>query len=278
MGSIMKRLCVLIFFLFTATVIPAFGDSSADLAKAGSANARTATISGQLMVNGKTPMLNGIVFLFDKTTGPPPSYDKYWRVPDLISKADNEGRFLFEVKEGIYYLTAAQKDPNDEMGPPQVEEFHYFHGDANWNALPILITPERHVNLGVLIPFVWSPISVQRDSGITAVEGIVSGMEGKPVEGSLVFAYLSKNITGRPTFVSDKSDKNGKFLLRVNDGGSFFLKVRSVYGGGVPENGEMQNVTKEFESVMVTLEKNQRIKGLQLKVKKFSRSSKNNKH
>jgi len=230
------------------------------------------SISGQILIQGKTPMVNGIVFLFDKSTGPPPSrLDKYWRVPDRITNIDKTGKFIFEVLEGTYYLTAAQKDPDTDVGPPQIDEFHYFHGDDEGTSRPIIVASGAQVDLGILLPFIWSPASIQRDKGITAVEGIVTDMKGIPVEGALVFAYLSSNISGRPIFISDKTDKNGKYLLRVHDGGTFYLKVRSVYGGGAPEAGEFLNTTEEFKSFSVSLKKDQRLQGINLQVKKFTK-------
>lgn len=230
------------------------------------------TVSGQILIQGKTPMINGIVFLFDKSTGPPPSrLDKYWRVPDRITTIDKSGKFLFEVLEGTYYLTAAQKDPDTDVGPPQIDEFHYFHGDDEGTSRPIIVASGARVDLGILIPFIWSPVSIQRDKGITAVEGIVTDMKGIPVEGALVFAYLSSNISGRPIFISDKTNKNGKYLLRVHDGGTFYLKVRSVYGGGAPEAGEFLNTTEEFKPFSVSLKKDQKLQGIDLQVKKFTK-------
>lgn len=76
------------------------------------------------------------------------------------------------------------------------------------------------------------------------------------------------NTTGRPVFVSTRTDINGKYQLRVHDGGSFYLKVRSIFGGGAPKIGEY--VSAE-ESVKVIIKKNQQLNGVLIKAKKFSR-------
>jgi len=226
--------------------------------------------TGQLLIQDKIPMVNGVAFLFNKSMGPPPSQDKYWRVPDLISPIDKDGKFSIDVPEGTYYLTAAQKDPNGELGPPGDSEYYYFHGDGEGNPRPLIVTPGAKLNLGVLTGvIVWTPDMNKRDKGITTIEGVVADMEGKPVEGALVFAYLSKNITGRPVFISERTDNKGKYRLRVHDGGTFYLKVRSVYGGGTPEAGEFLNITEDFKPFSVTLKKDQTLQGINLQVKKF---------
>jgi hypothetical protein len=269
----MKPCTLLISLLFLATAVSAYGDAPPVSAQTLTSPVTGATISGQVKVKGNTPMINGIVLLFNKSMGPPPSKDKYWRVPDLIAGTDTDGKFSLEVPEGTYYLQVTQKNPESEAGPPKVSELFYFHADAEGNPRPLIVTPGTRLNLGVLTgAYLFTPNMIQRDKGITAVEGVVTDMEGRPVERAFVFAYLSKEATGRPVFVSDRTDKNGKYLLRVHDGGSYYLKVRSVYGGGPPQDGEFLNVTEEFEPVMVTLKKEQKLKGVTLKVKKFSRA------
>lgn len=270
--KIFVSLCLSLFVMSGS----AYCDGPSISAQTTASSPATAFIYGKVMIQGKTPMINGVVFLFDKSMGPPPSPEnnKYWRVPDRITAIKKDGKFSFEVSEGTYYLTAAQKDPEAEIGPPQAAELNYFHGDAQGEPLPIVVTPGAKLDLGVLIPSLWSPNTIERGKGVTSIEGVVTDMKGQPVEGAQVFAYLSKNAKGRPVFISDTTDKNGKYMLRVHDGGSFFLKVRSVHGGGVPEIGELQNVSREFESQMVTLKKYQHLQGIQLKVNSFSRGSK----
>ncbi|WP_052440597.1 hypothetical protein [Geobacter sp. OR-1] len=68
-------------------------------------------ISGKVLINGKTPLPNGVVLLYDKLMGPPPDPYKYWRIPDLISPLDKDGSFSIGVTEGTFYLMVAQKNP-----------------------------------------------------------------------------------------------------------------------------------------------------------------------
>ncbi|GAM11247.1 hypothetical protein OR1_03558 [Geobacter sp. OR-1] len=119
--------------------------------------------------------------------------------------------------------------------------------------------------------FMFTPEMIQRSKGITAIEGGVLDLDGKPVEGVVVFAYLSPEAMGRPLFVSDRTDKKGEFLLRVHGSETFYLKVRGVIGGGAPENGEYMNVTEDFQPVQVKSVINSKTKGVVLKVKKFLR-------
>lgn len=258
----------LFFLVFIASAACAEGVA---VPETSSENLSLATVSGQVMVANNKPMPYGVVLLYDKSLGPPPSLGKYWRVPDNISPLEKDGRFLLELVEGSYYFQVSQKNPGAEIGPASEAENLYFHGDAEGNALPLIVSKGANVKLGQLQAFLWKPDMVKRDKGITAVEGVVVDGEGKPVERAVVLAYYNSGGNGKPVFVSDRTDKNGRYQLRTNDGGMFFLKVRSVVGGGKPASGEYLNTTKEFEPVMVTLKKDEKLKGVTLKVMKMSR-------
>ena len=117
----------------------------------------------------------------------------------------------------------------------------------------------------------WLPGRIPRDKGVTAIEGVVVDQAGKPVANAAVLAYLNPTAEGRPTFVSDRTAGNGTFQLRVAGAGTYYLKVRSVLGGGAPLPGEFLNTTAEFATVTVTLAKDQILKGISLQGKWFNR-------
>jgi hypothetical protein len=260
------------FLMLLIFAVPAYSETSpAPLQATTTSINGPSVISGQIMIRDKTPMNNGVALLYDKKMGAPPHPKNYWRIPDLISGVDKDGRFSITVPDGTYYVMVAQKSPEDDIGPPSGPESLYFHGDSEGNPLQVIVSGGKNVDLGVRMATLWSPDMIQREKGITAAEGVVSDNEGNPVANAAVFAYMSKDAVGRPSFVSDRSDKAGKYQLRVYEGGVYYLKVRSILGGGAPKDGEFLNTTEEFEPVMVTLKKGQITKGVALKVKRFSR-------
>jgi len=46
-------------------------------------------------------------------------------------------------------------------------------------------------------------------------------------------------MKGRPLFISERTGKDGRYQLRVNQGGSYFIKTRNSYGGGAIKSGEI---------------------------------------
>lgn len=261
-------LTIISFLVFT---VFAYGEATPPPAQTDAPSVAEAVISGKVMIKGKTPMAFGIVLMFNKDYGPPPHPYRYWRIPDLINGTDKNGNFSVVVPEGTYYLMIAQKKPDGEIGPPKEKEFLYFHGDAKGNATPITVTAGSKLNLGVLTKsFVWSPKMVSQDKNVTAIEGVVSDVDGMPIEHAVVFGYLNPEAFGRPAFVSDRTQKNGSYQLRVFEGSTYYLKVRSVIGGGAPEAGEFQSAAKGIPPVEVSVTTGQQLKGVTLKVEKFS--------
>lgn len=212
--------------LLIAALFACFVSITAIAAQAATDDPELATISGNVVIQGKIPMLNGMVLLFDNSLGPPPSRDKYWRVPDRIINTDNRGRFSIKVPPGTYYLQVAQKNPESDIGPPKTSEYFYFHGDAKGNPRKLIVGPGKKLSLGVLKAMLFSPDMEKFDNDVTSVEGVITNQEGNPVENAVVFAHLTPETVGRPTFVSSRSDKNGAFTLRVHEG-VYYLKVRS---------------------------------------------------
>lgn len=258
----------LILFLLLA-VAPVFSEAPLAADREVTSSDIGATISGQVLIKDKAPMQTGIVLLYNKDFGPPPS-TKYWRVPDMISGTDEKGRFAIQVSKGTYYLQVAQKKPDGEIGPPKESEYFYSHRDAKGRLIPLSITSKSR-NLGKLKAHIFTLDMVERAKDVTSIEGVVQDNMGKPVEKAFVFGYVSEAATGRPTFVSEGTDKEGKYVLRVHDGGTFYLKVRSVYGGGTPQEGEYLNVTNEFKPLKVSLKKHQKLKDVALSVIRFTR-------
>lgn len=52
-----------------------------------------------------------------------------------------------------------------------------------------------------------------------------------------VFAFLEGKNSKKPLYISEPTDNNGKFSLRLGSGGRYILKVRNVINGGAPKQG-----------------------------------------
>lgn len=232
---------------------------------------KTSTITGQLMIKGDGPVAGGRVFFFNDASGPPPSKEKYWRIPDYVTDTDNSGKFSIELPEGKYYLGAIKTISGGKIGPPAEGDIFYAGTDEQGKPKTYIIKQGLKTDIGVIseaAPFKRSVVKF--GDGITAIEGTVLDGAGKPVEGALVFAFLSPTMVGRPLFASDRTGKDGKYILRVHEGGKYYLRVRNVYGGGPPKAGEVIGDYGEKDAVAVALKSGEKVRGVNIKVRSFT--------
>jgi len=228
-------------------------------------------IAGQLMIKGGGPLAGGQVLLFNDASGPPPSQVKYWRVPDYITQIDEGGRFSIELPAGKYYLGAIKRISGEKIGPPADGDYVFTNADEKGSPKSYVVKNGEKIELGVIseaVPF--QKRAVIPGAEITAIEGAVFNTEGKMVEGALVSAQLTPLSTGRhPLFTSERTGKDGHYILKVHDGGNYYLRVRSMHDKGPPAAGEMVGAYGGKEPRAVAVKKGQIIRGIDITVVQF---------
>lgn len=226
---------------------------------------RTGAIAGKMMIKNGGALANGLVYFFNDRNGPPPSPDKYWRVPDEITKTDAEGNFKAQLLEGKYYLGATKRVAGQDPGPPQEGDLFLPASSEKGGPKEYLVKKGETTDAGTIaeaLPFQRNMIKTS--DGITAIEGVITDNKGRPVDKALVFAFLTPAMIGRPLFVSERTGSDGRYLLRVDKGGTYYLKIRDVYGGGVPKVGEIIGSYGEKKATPVTVEFGKILKGINI--------------
>jgi hypothetical protein len=203
---------------------------------------KTGTLSGQIMIKGGGPMSGGTVFFFNEKSGPPPSATRYWRVPTDAFKVDDIGKFIAVLPTGEYYMGASKKLSGELLGPPQEGDLFFISQDAKGNPKLHTVAAGEVVDLGVISEAVPFSRKMLETKGITSIEGTIRDTKGDPVKGILVFAFSAPTMVGRPLFVSDRSDNDGKYLLRLYGGGTYYLRARVNYGGGPPSADQVMGI------------------------------------
>ncbi len=116
-----------------------------------------------------------------------------------------------------------------------------------------------------------SPKKLEKFTVKTAIKGVVLDEKGKPVPDVYVFAFLKDARTKRPLYISEKTDKNGRFLLRVGGEGIYYLKVRDFIDRGKPKEDSIIGIFGEPDKPENLEIKDGEIKdNVKIKVTKFS--------
>jgi len=228
-------------------------------------------LTGRILTTDGSPLSDGMVFFFRDDSGPVPFPERYWRVPDFVGDLDREGRFFMKLPSGRYHIGAIRrKDGRKRIGPPDVGDLFYLSRSVTLEPVTFTVKKGQTTDAGDLSgATVYSGYPL---TGITGVRGRVLDENSKPVEGAIVFAYSSARMIGMPLFVSERTGKDGRYLLRVERGGKYYLRVRSVYGGGPPVEGEIVGKFGEKSPAELTLETGRIREGVDIKVRRFSYS------
>ena len=253
-----------ILLLFMSLVMTPFAPAA--VAKMGS-------ISGKVMIKDGVPMANGAVFFFNEDNGPSPSFDMYWRVPDETVVTDAEGKFKAPLVDGKYYIGAIKRKSGDEIGPLQEGDLFLPFLD-NGKPTTYAVTDGSSADIGTVAGAqTFTKSILKTGEGITAIKGMVADAQGNPIENVLVFAFLSPGMVGKPLFISEKTGKDGKYLLRVNKGSSYYLKIRSSYGGGAMRSGETMGYYGGEKPLAVEVKTGTTVPGIDIKGTGFNRKT-----
>ena len=229
-------------------------------------------LSGKWITKDKGPMTGAQVLLFNVAAGPAPAGNKHLRIPDAGTAVDSEGKFSAEVPAGKYYLVMRKRTDPSSAGPPQDGDPQFYARLKNGKPRVYTVKSGKTTNVGTISMAV--PYKREKQvaiDGLTGIEGTVTDDQGMPVARVRVFAYAKPEVQGRPLYASDETGTDGKYFLNVTQKGTYYLKVRTHYGGGTPKNGEFMGAYGELESPeAVTVEDGEIKKGMDIQGTKLS--------
>lgn len=216
-------------------------------------------ISGKLITKDSEPMANAIVFFFNVQTGPPPSPDKYWRIPDKTVTTNDQGRFVADLTKGNYYIGVVYKSSWAYSGPPRGEDLKFIRQETEGMLKTYSVREDKENNIGVISEADLFKIVVGDSLAITTIEGYVIDAKGEPVERATALAYYALTIGIQPAFASDFTGNDGHFILRVPGSGTYYLRARY---------GQQGKTAIDENAVTVTIETGETVTGIDLKVKR----------
>ncbi len=203
------------------------------------------SISGKISGKNGESLSGGKVLLFRVDSGPAPSQMSYWRIPDEIVDISGGGYFMAKVAEGRYYLAAIKRASNESIGPPREGDMIYPHSRKELKSEQEnhVVNKGQNTDIGVIAEAVpYKKQTVASDLKISAIEGTIVDIKGNPVPDAIAFAYTLPKFTGKALLASARTDKDGKYSLRVSEGGSYYIKIRTTREGGHPIEGEIIGV------------------------------------
>lgn len=222
------------------------------------------TVVGQVAFDTHKP-LRGVAALWDVASGKVPDPRKYILIPAAVVPLSAEGRFELKATPGEYYLGAIVRTTSGPVvGPPRPGDRVMMSPDAQGGALKVHIKAGQTLDVGLHRDgWVYEGFASESELALT---GVVRDVNGKPVQGVLVFAFADAAMSTQPVAVSDRSGEDGVYFLRLNSSRPVFLRARESYGGGPLAGGGYVGVYGGHEPQAVKPPEKGRVSGLDIEV------------
>lgn len=226
-------------------------------------------IYGRILSADNTPLSGALLYVYNLSDGPMPSFDSYWRVPSYPVAIGVDGRFKFQAPPGEYCFAAIRRADRVRIGPPEAGDVFFISADGAGIPKKYSLRAGEKLDIGDIRPATPDAVSKKISRMSTAIVGRISDYDGNYLEGVMVFAFITPEVIGKPLFVSGRSDKEGNFLLQLFAGGTYYLKARNELGGGPPQNGNIIDGNKLEALAPVSIKTGETVRGIVLKTKKF---------
>jgi hypothetical protein len=145
----------------------------------------------------------------------------------LPSPTGADGKFAVELPPGEYTLVARRRGNLENSGP-------LSEGDLRSGAVTVAVRAGEKVSADLVM-------NSKQDSSVlsfappkewtTGLAGTVRDADGNPVEGARVHVYTYVQMSERPKYVSERTGPDGKYVVFLPKGGTYYLAARNRFGG-----------------------------------------------
>ncbi len=160
-----------------------------------------------------------------------------------------KGKYKMRLPLGEYYLLARKRKKGGMFGPMEREDyFNYFYGN------PVKV--EKGVFKGGDIECITRLDMLEKAIDGASPRGITAQLTdsaGKPLKDLYLLVYTDPKMTGRPEYVSSRSDEDGKIFVELNRPGKYFLIARARLGGPAFEGEYYTKYSKNESSVTLSI-------------------------
>lgn len=181
---------------------------------------------------------------------------------------DGSGAFTLDfLPESDYYVVARRRAAGAGPGPLAEGDLYGYFVD----------NPVR-VRNGAVVRIALELVSKGRDTGNadgrprpsgTRISGRITDPDGAVVPGVYAFAYEEKVMAHKkPAFISQPVDAEGRYVINLGRGGTFYVGARSAYGDS-PGRGEWYGRYGGAPDHAVTVAEGAAVEGVDIRVERI---------
>ncbi|MDO3378677.1 MSCRAMM family protein [Geoalkalibacter halelectricus] len=221
-------------------------------------------VTGQVLLReNAAPLQSAYVSLY------PGAFSNLLGPPQFISgPTDAQGRYQIEdVPPGTYYVVARKRQSGQPTGPLSPGDYYSEHQRITTEVISgkLAVVDLPVVTIKAPMLFKRSVGEVRTDTGI---RGKLTDAQGHPVSGSFAIAYEDADIKRAPDYASTLADQEGRFVLYLPKGGTYYLAAR-VHAWDMPRPGELYGMHGEDEPRPLDIADGQFIEDLHIVMKPF---------
>jgi len=214
----MIRHCILLLMMTLLLLTAGCNDQNATTTAAG-----LSRVEGQIVV----PLEGTTLYIYKK------GMDLYGPAFAVSEMSDTDGRFSLSLPDGEYIAVARKRANGDTTGP-------VLAGDNRSDFINLAVHGDQ-VALTIVAPVkIGDSRRLTEDAEVTktGLSGRILNSDGEPVEGARVHVYDHVQMSERPKFVSEKTTPDGRYLIWLPKGGTYYLAARDKFGGP-PKLGDL---------------------------------------
>lgn len=187
----------------------------------------------------------GVASLWPAAAGKSPDPRRAIRPPLVSAPLGPDGCFTLQAAPGEYFVgTVVRATEGGWQGPPRPGDMVFLSPDADGKSLRATVSTGETVDIGRHARG-WRYAGFDASGASPTITGTLTGTDGKPVPGLLVFAFTDSSMSSDPLAVSDPSDSQGRYLLRLPEPATVYLRAREHYGRKSPADGGPMGIYSE---------------------------------
>jgi hypothetical protein len=195
----------------------------------------------------------GVVSLWPAGQGKAPDPRRAIRPPIVSRPLQTDGCFSVQAKPGDYFVGAIVRLTDGSwQGPPRPGDMVFLSPDAADNNFVATIRSGQTVDIGRHASG-WEYSGFTSTASPLTISGRLTDPDGAPRQGILVFAFADSDMSKEPVAVSEPSDGNGRYLLRLPEPATVYLRAREHYGRRSPADGGYMGIYGGDSPIPVTI-------------------------
>lgn len=219
----MKFLKRILYGVLLFAIVAALGCQDNSTSDAGAGESGLGRITGQVV----NPLEGAYLYVYKQ------GMDLYGPAYVVSEATGADGKFDLQLPDGEYVVVVRKRQNGEAAGP-------VVAGDNKSDFIKLSVKGSQ-ADLTLVAPVKIGDsrrLTKDAEKTKTGLSGRILDADGNPVMDARVHVYDHVQMSERPKFVSEKTGPDGRYLIFLPEGGTYYLAARDKFGGP-PKLGDL---------------------------------------